>query len=207
MNPVVAPAPAGLPPDPRLTWAAEIEWRRIDDESHFCVIARGAGTVEIAQSPPLDWPPDGPAAVQAVTDAADNLAATLLAAGWTPQPLGDTWYAKRFTWEPGSTAAPRRMVGAKPAGSPRAVAVRQGSGARGAAKRDPSRRSRAKQVVLLAVLAAVGLIVALQFGGGSDSTTKPSAPPDDIDLSLPILGLCCVLLLFVLIRQIRRTNR
>ena len=99
------------------------------------------------------------------------------------------------------------MVGAKPAGSPRAVAVRPSAGARGAAKRDPSRRSRAKQVVLLAVLAAVGLIVALQFGGGSDSTTKPSAPPDDIDLSLPILGLCCVLLLFVLIRQIRRTNR
>ena len=88
-----APAPPGSPPDPRLGWAAEIEWREVGDESRFCVIARGAGTVQIAQSAPLDWPPEGPAAVQAVTDEhADELATRArAAAGWKPLPKGGSW--------------------------------------------------------------------------------------------------------------------
>jgi hypothetical protein len=213
MTPVVTPAPAGSPPDPRLTWTAEIEWRRIDGESRFCVIARGAGTVEVAQSPPLDWPPDGPAALQAVTDAADKLAATLVAAGWKPQPPGNAWYAKRFTWEPepepakGSKAAPRRFAGAKPAGPPRPETLRPTSDERGAPERVPSKHSRAKQVVLLGVLAVVGLIAALQLGGGSDSSAGRSTPHESIDLSVPLLGIVGVLLLVVLIRQIRRALR
>ena len=197
VNPVVAPAPAGLPPDPRLTWAAEIEWRRIDDESRFCVIARGAGTVEIAQSPPLDWPPDGPAAVQAVTDAADDLAATLVAAGWTPAAARRT--PGTPSGSPGSLRLHGRVTDGRPPRpcrtgprAPVAAPCRAFRAQRGAARARPSRRSRAKQVVVLGVLAAVGLIAALQFGGGSDEPTKPSAPSGDDHRRVgPLLGLCC----------------
>ena len=147
MTPAIAPAPPGSPPDPRLVWAAEIEWRHADDESRFCVIARGAGTVEIAHSPPLDWPPEGPTALQAVTDAANDLAAMLVAAGWQPQPPGDAWYAKRFSWEPdtakGSKAGPR-MSAAKPGGPSRPETLRASAGeapTRPAGARTPSRSS------------------------------------------------------------------
>ena len=163
VTPVVAPAPPGSPPDPRLAWAAEVEWRQIDGESRFCVIARGAGTVEIARSAALDWPPEGPAAVQAVTDAANKLAATLVAAGWKPLPPGTSWYAKRFEWEPAiarACQAPhQREAAAPPRPAPRAPTS-------AAPDRVPGKSSRVKQLVLLGGLAVVALIAALQFGDG-----------------------------------------
>jgi hypothetical protein len=218
--PSAAPAPAGSPPDPRLTWAAEIEWRQIDGESRFCVIARGAGTVEIARSPALDWPPEGPAAVQAVTDAADDLAATLVAAGWTPLPPGSAWYAKRFAWEPpvadpakrptGPKAVPSTQSGAQPVAPPRPAPRVPTSGDAGPPGRGRSRRSRIKQVGVLGLLAVVGLVVALQLGDGSD---EPSAgrsaakAGETIDVSVPLLALVAVLMLVLIIRQIRNVLR
>ena len=142
--PVAAPARAGAPPDPRRSWAAEIEWRQIDGESRFCAIARGAATVEVAQSPPLDWPPEGPAAVQAVTDAADELAATLVAAGWKPLAPGSAWYAKRFAWEPG--ARPRTSPG-KPTGAKRGHGAAPGGARPGLTRqrRPRPRQTRARE--------------------------------------------------------------
>ena len=220
--PVAAPAPAGSPPDPRLTWAAEIEWRQIDGESRFCVIARGAGTVEIAQSPALDWPPEGPAAVQAVTDAADDLAATLVEAGWKPLPAGSAWYAKRFAWEPavaepakGATGAtgPKAVQstpsGKKPVAPPRPAPRVPKSGEAGTPDRVRSRRSRAKKVGVLGVLAVVGLIAALQFGGSDDPPAGRSAAKagETIDVSVPLLALVAVLMLVLIIGQIRNVLR
>ena len=217
--PVAAPAPAGSPPDPRLTWAAEIEWRQIDGESRFCVIARGAGTVEIAQSPALDWPPEGPAAVQAVTDAADDLAATLVEAGWKPLPAGSAWYAKRFAWEPavaepakgaaGPKAVPSTPSGKKPVAPPRPAPRVPKSGEAGTPDRVRSRRSRAKKVGVLGVLAVVGLIAALQFGGSDDPPAGRSAAKagETIDVSVPLLALVAVLMLVLIIGQIRNVLR
>ena len=217
--PVAAPAPAGFPPDPRLTWAAEIEWREIDGESRFCVIARGAGTVEIAQSPALDWPPEGPAAVKAVTDAADDLAASLVAAGWKPLAPGSAWYAKRFAWEPpvaepakggkGPKAVPNMPSGAKPVAPPRPAPRVPAAGEEGAPDRVRSRRSRAEQLGVLGVLAVVGLIAALQFGDGSDEPVGRSAAKggETIDVSVPLLALAAVLMLVLIIRQIRNVLR
>ena len=214
VTPVVAPAPAGAPPDPRVTWAAEIEWRQIDDESRFCVIARGAETVEVAQSPPLDWPPDGPAAVRAVTDAADELAATLVAAGWKPLPPGSAWYAKRFAWEPagaepanGLKAAPK-STGVKPVAPPRPETRVPASGESVTPDRVSGRRSRGNQLTVLAALAVVGLIAALQLAGGDDGAPAGGSKADEgIDLSVPLLVLVLVLLLLLMIWQIRRALR
>jgi hypothetical protein len=54
----------------------------------------------VAESPPLEWPPTGAAAVQALADAVDKLEALLLTAGWKALQPGDSWYAQRFAWEP-----------------------------------------------------------------------------------------------------------
>jgi hypothetical protein len=210
-TPSAAPAPAGSPPDPRLAWAAEIEWRQIDDESRFCVIARGAGTVEIARSPALDWPPEGPAAVQAVTDAADELAATLMAAGWMPQPPGSAWYAKRFAWEPAVAGPVKRPAGPKavpsaPSGTQRVAPRAPASGEAGPPDRVRSRRSRVKLVGVLGLLAVVGLIAALQIGDGSEESSTAKAG-ETIDVSVPLLVLAAVLMLVLIIRQIRNVLR
>ncbi len=159
-TPAAAKTAAGSPPDRRLGWVAEIEWRQTDGGSRFVVIARGAGTVELAQSPPLEWPPRGPAGVQAMNDAAEKLADTLLAAGWKPREPGDAWYAKRFAWEPdvdeGADAAPSKPTAAA----------------------GVSARSRLRVVVLACVLVALVSIVALQLGssGGSDTPAVRSTP-------------------------------
>ena len=101
-------AASASPPDSHRAWTAEIEWRHTDAESRFCVIARaaqGASETAVAQSPPLEWPPTGPASVQALTDAAESLEASLVAARWKALPPGRAWYSKRFAWEPVASAA------------------------------------------------------------------------------------------------------
>ena len=70
--------------------------------------------------------------------------------------------------------------------------------------------SRAKQLVVLGLLAVVGLIAALQLGDGSD---EPSAgrsaakASETIDVSVPLLALAVVLMLVLIIRQIRNVRR
>jgi hypothetical protein len=99
---IAAPATVAWPPDPLREWTAEIEWRPSAGGARFCASARTgkAGAVILAESPALQWPPSDPASVQALTDAAESLAATLAAAGWSPLPPGSAWYAKRFAWTP-----------------------------------------------------------------------------------------------------------
>jgi hypothetical protein len=190
---VAAPAPAASPPDRRVAWTAEIEWRHTDGESRFCVIAKGAGTgtVTVAQSRPLEWPPSGPAAVQAMTDAAEALAATLVAAGWKPLPPGHSWYAKRFAWQPAAAGA------------------RSG-------QRAPDRVRRHRwRLALLCVVIVLGTLAALQLTSGDDdarvakpiaSTGKPGAS-HGTDLSLPLLTLLGLISVVLVIRETRRGRR
>jgi hypothetical protein len=154
-----AKTPAGSPPDRRLGWTAEIEWRQTDAVSRFVVIARGAGTVELAQSPPLAWPPNGPAEVRAMNDAAEKLADTLLGAGWKPRESGPGWYAKRFAWEP---------VVDERADEPPSKSI---------AAAGRSAWSRWRVVALACLLAALVSIVALQLGSSGDSTPAVRSTP------------------------------
>ena len=188
---VAAPAPAASPPDRGVAWTAEIEWRHTDGESRFCVIAKGAGTVTVAQSRPLEWPPSGPAAVQAMTDAAEALAATLAAAGWKPLPPGHSWYAKRFAWEP-ATAGARSD------------------------QRAPDRvRRRRWRLALLCVVIVLGTLAALQLTSGDDDArvAKPTASAGKpgashgTDLSLPLLMLLGLVPVVLVIRETRRGRR
>jgi hypothetical protein len=114
---------APLPSDPRRAWTAEIEWRPGDADSRFWVIATaddGSAKAPVAQSGALEWPPSGPTAVQALSDAARALEEALLSAGWSPLPAGDAWYAKRFAWAP--RAAARQPAGGRAgAGRPKAA--------------------------------------------------------------------------------------
>jgi hypothetical protein len=101
LTPVAPVAPAS-PPDRTRAWTAEIEWRQSDAEGVFRVVAcptQGHGEATIAESARLEWPPKGPASVEGLRQAAEQLEASLLAAGWEPLPSGDRWYAKRFAWE------------------------------------------------------------------------------------------------------------
>jgi hypothetical protein len=104
-----APQATAAPPAPRRAWTAEIDWRPADGEACFRVVARpaqGPGTAVVAESARLEWPPTSPAAVAALTAAAEALEARLVAAGWRPLPPGDAWYAKRFAWEPEARVPP-----------------------------------------------------------------------------------------------------
>jgi hypothetical protein len=106
---------APLPSDPRRAWTAEIEWRPGDADSRFWVIATaddGSAKAPVAQSGALEWPPSGPTAVQALSDAARALEEALLSAGWSPLPAGEAWYAKRFAWAP--RQAPRPPADGRP---------------------------------------------------------------------------------------------
>jgi hypothetical protein len=119
-----APANGLEPPATRRAWTAEIEWAPAASGACFCVVAtpvKGGETCVLAESAQLEWPPSGAAAVAAMTAAADDLEARLLAAGWRPLPRGDAWYARRFGWEPsrgrfdrGRPEGPRRPDRASP---------------------------------------------------------------------------------------------
>jgi hypothetical protein len=115
----VSPASDLAPPSARRAWTAEIEWAPAEHGACFCVVARpvdGGGPCVVAESAQLEWPPTGAAAVAAMTAAADDLEARLVAAGWRPLPRGDAWYARRFRWEP---AAPDPRAAGK--GPPEAL--------------------------------------------------------------------------------------
>jgi hypothetical protein len=111
------------PPDRGRAWIAEVEWSQAEGVARFRVVAADAeGTaVTIAESVPLEWPPSGPKSVQAMSRAADELEAAVLAAGWKPLPPGEAWYAKRFAWP--RAAVPRRAPVAAPAVSRREPAA------------------------------------------------------------------------------------
>jgi hypothetical protein len=218
-SPVADPAPEGSPPDRRLAWTAEIEWRHSDGESRFCVIARGPGTVTLARSAPLEWPPTGPAGVQAMTDAAEKLAATLAAAGWKALPPGHSWYGKRFVWEPvgaeRTQATPvksksRTVAPLKPAGQ---AAARSDEGVP-----HPLRRRRLR-LALLCVVVVLGPLAALLLRSGDDdrraaspatqATATPAQKPSSpgIDLTVPVLVLLGLVPLVLLIRETRGGGR
>jgi hypothetical protein len=203
-SPAAPPVAAATPPDRGLAWTAEIEWRHDEGESRFCVIARGPDTVTLAESPPLEWPPSGPAAVQAMTDAVEKLSATLAAAGWKALPPGHSWYSKRFTWEPagaeGAEPAPVEPPAARPA---------------------PVRRRRLALLCVLLVL-VLGTLGALQLSKGGDdarqarptataTATAAATPADDAprgtDLTLPLLVLLALIPAVLVIRETRRNSR
>ena len=208
-SPVTPPAPgapAGSPPDRRLAWTAEIEWRDSGDESRFCVVARGAGTVMLAQSEPQEWPPTGPTAVNAMKEAAERLAAMLADAGWNELEPGESWYSKRFAWEPVAAEAPVKQVVA-PTAKPGQL---------------PGKRARWLWVVLVCGLVSLAAIPVFALSGDDDKapvvrpaqtpvTNAPGAPAaqptpkptpsDGIDLTfhvLALLGLVAVVLLLVI---------
>jgi hypothetical protein len=109
-----ATGPAALPPATSRGWTADIEWCEAGGEAWFRVVARatqGTTTAVVAESARLEWPPAGAAAMPALTAAAEELDTRLVAAGWRPLPSGDSWYAKRFAWEPVASlpAAPGRF--------------------------------------------------------------------------------------------------
>ena len=99
----------GAPDQPGRAWAAEIGWHLVDGAAQFRVAAHPVDDASepavIGASPLLRWPPDGARSGQALTDAVKALDAALVAAGWTPLPRGDAWYARRYTWQPGAQPA------------------------------------------------------------------------------------------------------
>jgi hypothetical protein len=106
------------PPDPHRAWTAAIEWHEAGAQGSFRVRVRrrpaDPGSV-LAESPPLAWPPADPATVQALSDAAGQLEAALLASGWSGLAPGDEWYSKRFAWEPAGARRHARSRGPAPA--------------------------------------------------------------------------------------------
>jgi hypothetical protein len=103
---------SAAPPDPARPWTAEVEWFEARRQAGFRVVARaadGANASTVAESATFEWPPAESRAVQALTAAAEELEAGLLAAGWAPMPPGDAWYAKRFAWT-GVQLAPDPVV-------------------------------------------------------------------------------------------------
>lgn len=108
-DPDVSASAAVVPPDRHRGWTATIEWRHADATSRFSVVARaarGAPRTILADSSPIEWPPTSPRAVRALGAAAEQLEASLLAAGWNALPPGREWYAKRFSWEPVAAEQP-----------------------------------------------------------------------------------------------------
>jgi hypothetical protein len=79
----------------------------------FTIVASSGGedARAIVMSAPVQWPPASPAAVQSLIDTVDALASSLTAAGWTPLPPGEPWYARRFAWHPVAVAPPASAPG------------------------------------------------------------------------------------------------
>jgi hypothetical protein len=105
--PLPPPRPAFAPPDPHTAWTAEIAWTEDGTRARFRAIAH-QGTereVTLAESDPVQWPPTTPEAVAAVSAAAESLTERLTGAGWRTLALGDTWYARRFAWDPAGEPA------------------------------------------------------------------------------------------------------
>jgi hypothetical protein len=96
------------PPDPGRAWIAEIAWDTEGEVCRFSVLARSEADAEdsvVAVSEALEWPPSGPAEVEALNAAVEALAAELAAAGWIARPPGEAWYARRFEWAPAAREA------------------------------------------------------------------------------------------------------
>ena len=113
-----APTPRAVPRHPGSAWTAEIRWVEAESGARFAAFARTGEQEDatvVAESPALEWPPTGPAAVQALSDAVDELERTLLAAGWTALPAGSEWYAKRFAWKSDVVAVPQASPPPAPA--------------------------------------------------------------------------------------------
>lgn len=106
-----APVAPARPSDAEVGRVAQIEWRHDADGSRFHVVARsshGQDETIIEESESLEWPPTSHEAVLALTRAADELAASMTAAGWRAIEPGEAWYAKRFAREPaGRPSTPR----------------------------------------------------------------------------------------------------
>ncbi len=134
-----APPPPAVTRHPGSAWSAEIRWVEAESGAHFAVLARTGeqdDATVVAESPALEWPPTGPAAVQALSDAVDELERTLLAAGWTALPAGSEWYAKRFAWKPEAAAVPQ-------ASPPPATAPQEPEQAQAAAPDPPPEQAQA----------------------------------------------------------------
>ncbi|MEA2283608.1 MAG: hypothetical protein QOK21_4215 [Solirubrobacteraceae bacterium] len=101
------------PPDQSRAWTAGIDWIEDGNVAHFRVVARAADGSEAApilRSAVLPWPPADSGAVDAMTQAVEQLEGRLLDAGWTPAEPGPVWYEKYFAWAPkrASARAPKR---------------------------------------------------------------------------------------------------
>jgi hypothetical protein len=175
---------AASPPDRHRTWRAVIEWRDTEDGPRFDVIARAdddGREVTIAHSDPLNWPPKRPESVQALTDAAEALEATLLVAGWRPLPPGSAWYAKRFIAEPSAASAPSDEVAPWPP-TPHAARDRIPEGHSGtvpeAGDRPAMRRTVLVATVGQLVLAAavIGVLLGRAFVAGDGAPAARPAP-------------------------------
>ncbi len=116
------------PPDPGAPWFAEVEWHQGSEGTWFRAIAQSPQAQDetvIGESSPIEWPPRSQAAVEGLTRASDELAASMSAAGWRPIDRGRARYARRFIWEPvdaapapaGERLAPARFRRPAQAGS------------------------------------------------------------------------------------------
>jgi hypothetical protein len=104
--PMLEPPASGRP------WSAEIEWHTAGGEGRFRAVARAADGREeaiLVESPSVEWPPSSDTSLPTLTTAAEELEHRLIGAGWRPLPPGDTWYAKRFTWDPALWTSRRRF--------------------------------------------------------------------------------------------------
>jgi hypothetical protein len=97
---IVSPA---RPPAPEHAWVAEIVWEQHAEDPVFRAVAEREDSADraiVATSRRVQWPPSGTTAVNDLRDAVDQLAATLVGAGWSARGSGRHWYARRFAWEP-----------------------------------------------------------------------------------------------------------
>jgi hypothetical protein len=125
--------PSAVPPAPEQAWTAQVEWRGTGRHCTFCVVATtiDAGrTATLPASPLIEWPPADASAVRAMTEAVSTLEVSLLAAGWSPLPPGDAWFAKRFAWRPRAqeTSTPQAAARPRRAARTRVRSARLGTG-------------------------------------------------------------------------------